>query len=252
MSLEASRLLAAAGQNVRLLAERIYPYHLKYEGAQDARAVFAYVYYNITLDLAERLENPEEGFENPEWVAGLAQSFADKYIAAMDTLDRCLQDSDPQSIGPAPESLFKTVPKPWADVYRAIRGRQSFVLEDLVFSMMAHISHDLPLALIEVGANPDHLADYHLMNEVLANRTEFIQQAVAKRYQRFLLWFDGLAGSYDEFFTDYGIRVSRSVAWYNAMRLLAPSSKEDARASIERSTLAFIESVRYPKEWWIR
>ncbi len=137
----------------------------------------------------------------------------------------------------------------------ATRDGQSFVLEDMVFSMMAHISHDLPLALLEVeleGDGGSNIADYHLMNEVLGSQIDAIQRATARRYQRSLAWLDRLAGHYDEFFTNYGIRLSRSSAWYNACRLLDPASHDAAQQSILRSTGAFIDFVRVPKAWWLR
>jgi hypothetical protein len=231
----------SASQRVRQVAETIYLYHLKYEKDHDARAVFAYIYFNITLDLAQKLEDSQFEFEDPEWVADLAQAFAKRYCSAMNAIDTWLEKKHHLHDSASIKTIYNTVPKPWADVYLAICGKQSYVIEDLVFAMCAHISYDLPNALLAVDPKLDSLAA----------RTEFIQEAVGERYQHFLIWLDWLVGSFDEFFTNYGIRVARSVAWYNAMRLLAPSSKEQALASIERSTFQFINSVRNPKEWWM-
>jgi hypothetical protein len=63
---------------------------------------------------------------------------------------------------------------------------------------------------------------------------------------------DRLTGSFDEFLTNYGIRASRSVASYNAFRLMAHSAREAAAGSIARSAGLFIESVRHPEPWWLR
>lgn len=228
-------------ERVRALAERLQPYHLRYEAARDPRAVFAFVYYNVTVDLAERLAAPDHGFADPGWVADLGVAFGRRFLAAMDALDEHL----------AGRLAAGEVPRPWLDVHEAIRDGRSYVLEDLVFSMMAHISFDLPHAVLDLPAGGERLADYHRMNSVLADKMEFIQEQVAERYQRWLGKLDRLAGSFDEFLTNYGIRGARSVAYYNSQRLLEASSAEAARGSIERSTRAFIESVRRPSPPWL-
>lgn len=235
---------------VRALAARLEPYHRKYEAARDTRAVFAYVYYNITVDLAEELEHERIAFLDPEWVASLAIAFGGRFVTAMDALDAWLAQHPDEK--PTAEALYETVPRPWADVYLAIRGDQSYVFEDLAYSMMAHISFDLPNALLDVAHDVERLGDYHRMNEILASQTDHIQASVAKRYQHFLFVLDRLTGSFDEFLTNYGIRATRSVAYYNAFRLTAHSAQAAAAGSIARSAGLFIESVRHPEEWWLR
>ncbi len=250
MSIDDPTLQAIA--QVKQLAELLYPYHRQYERQQDERAVFAYVYHDITLDLIQKLEDPASGFEDPVWVAKLACAFGKAYMAAMDALDAWLLQHPELNEATPWDTLYETVPRPWADVFRASCREQSYVLEDLIYAMMAHISYDLPHALLKVQPDNHRLADFHLMNEVLANRTEQIQDQVADRYDLFLIRLDKLAGSFDEFFTNYGIRASRSVAWYNAMRLSTENCRQQAEASIQRSTFLFIQSVRHPKEWWLR
>jgi hypothetical protein len=246
----AEGLAERAPAKVRALAALVEPYHRKYEAIRDTRAVFAYVYYNITVDLAEELEDNRVLFIDPEWVADLAVAFGRRFIAAMDALDVWLGLHPNEE--PTPQALYVTMPRSWADVYLAIRGEQSYVLEDLVYSMMAHISFDLPNALLDVAHDVERLGDYHRMNEVLASQTDHIQASVAKRYEHFLFVLDRLAGSFDEFLTNYGIRATRSVAFYNALRLTAKSASAAAQVSIASSAGLFIESVRHPEEWWLR
>ena len=237
------------------VAKVIRAYRLRYERGHDERAIFAFVYENITQDLANHLRDTKSAFDDPEWVATLTESFAAQFFKAMDAIDTWLEGSASDGHPLATERLYETTPKPWADVYLAIRNGQSYILEDLLFSMMAHISYDLPPALLEAKMEaPDrsHVRDYHKMNEVLARQTGAIQAAVASRYNRLLALLDRLAGHYDEFFTNYGIRLARSVAWYNACRLLDPSSEEEARRSTLRSAAGFIEYVRRPRAWWLR
>lgn len=237
---------ADASRRVFDLVDELSPYHQRYETARDARAVFAYTYLNLTRGLAERLADPTAGFDDPTWVADLAWAFGRRYMTAMDQLDRWQRTSvsaDTTSL----DALYADAPRPWVDVYRAICLERSTVIEDLVYAMFAHISYDLPFALLEVDTDVDRLADYHRMNDVLAEHTELIQEIVTDRYDRFLTRIDRLTGGSDEFFTNYGIRVARAVAWYNAMRMRSTISRADAANSIERSTGSFIESIRRPR-----
>lgn len=234
---------STAGERVLNLADELEPYHLRYEARRDSRAVFAYTYANITYDLGKALSDPTANFDSPTWVADLAIAFGEHYLRAMDAIDEWEQIYD-LTDADALTTLYEAVPTPWADVYVAITPVRSTVLEDLAFGMGAHITYDLPNALVDVGTETDQLGDYHRMNELLASRTNMIKHAVTDRYNRVLGYLDRAVGTTDELFTNYWIRIGRSVAWYNAMRLQSPHSRIAAEGSIERSTAAMIDSVR--------
>lgn len=232
------------------LADELAAYHRRYEATRDSRAVFAYAYLNLTLDLAEWLADPDGPFDDPDWVADLAVAFGARYRTAMDALDDWHQD-DTVDVDDE-DALHESVPRPWADVYRAICRNRSTVLEDLVFAMGAHITYDLPHALLEVETDTDRLADYHLMNDVLASRTDAIQAVVTNRYNVTISRLERVTGGADEVFTNYWLRVGRSMAWYNAMRLQSPRSRAAAEDAIARSTAALIASVRTTGPWVLR
>jgi hypothetical protein len=239
-----------ASERLLKLAEKILAYSQKYETVRDERAVFAFMYSKMTADLANFLKDSDITLDDPEWITMLAEAFAMRFIKAMDAIDAWLQKTKSDELKNREENIYEMVPKPWADVYLAIHNGQSYVLEDMVFSMMAHISYDLPLALLQVKMETNgqsHVRDYHQMNQVLASRIDEMQKEVAQRYNRLLIFLDRFAGYHDEFFTNYGIRLARSVAWYNAHRISDPLSEQDANESIERSTEAFIKSIRTPK-----
>ena len=238
----------SASLRIRQVAVRVASYVEMYEGRRDQRAVFAFVYHRLTESLADYADTGAVPFHDQAWIADLTETFAGRFFHAMDSIDAW------QEAGSNRDDLSEAVDEPWADVLISM-NEGSYVLEDLVFSMMAHISYDLPKALLESGmdhAGVSHIADYHLMNAVLAGETEAVQRDVSDRYNRFLGLLDRFAGHYDEFFTSYGIRLSRSAAWYNAARLHDPLSAAEAQRSILRSTGAFIEFVRRPKVRWIR
>lgn len=238
-------------QRLNALAGRIDGYRRKFEAQRDDRAIFAFVYAGITRKLAAALAQSPGEFEDPDWVVDLDIRFAEFFFAAMDAIDEALSDSAEAERRLGELQRFK----PWVDTYRAIRGNRSTVLEALVFSMAAHIGLDLPQALAEVKmerAGRSCLADYQMMNGFLREQIDFIQRSAGDRYNRALKFLDKWAGRYDELFTNYGIRTARSLAWYNAQRLLNESTRDAAQSSIENGTGALIELVRRPKSRVVR
>lgn len=222
---------------VKALARRVEPYHLKYEKARDHRAIFAFVYYRLTIDIAAAFEEGRPAFDDPTWIADLAEVFAHRFLKAMDDIDAAKPG--------------KSVWKPWADVNRAIQQNQSLVLEDLVFGLVAHIGCDLPYALLKVDHSLKRMGDYHRMNALLTDSVQSLIHEVGRRYEPFLLWLDQWVGYYAKFLTSEGIEALRSAAWYNAMRLLSPTARRDAEKEIEGLVELTVETLRRPRLPWL-
>jgi hypothetical protein len=225
----------------------------QYDAARDPRAVFACTYFRLTSDLAASLRTNALSFREPEWAADLSVSLASGYFTAMDAIDAWL-GSGPRPVGEVvlPADLPENVPEPWRDVYAASTARHSYVLEEVLFSMMAHMSYDLPLALRVRAAQGDihrHVDDFHRMNDLLAVSVDAVQDEISARYCRRLRSLDRLFTRDDELLTSYGIRVARALAWYNCDRLLNPDTTAEALDSIGRSTAAFISEFRSPGDW---
>jgi hypothetical protein len=223
----------ASNNEARLLglAVRLDTYRERYDAQHDSRAVFTYAYAHITRVLAASVFN--NVYQNPDWVVQLAESFALFYFRALDAEDR-----------------KETVPAAWQGVFKAIRFNRTSVLEDLVFAMTAHIVHDLPYALIDVGLGNEHetsrINDFHRINDVLAGNVTALEDILLKRYAPLLRFLDHLEKGYDQILSNYGFRLSRGMAWYNACRLLNVASRADVDASITRSTITLIDNVRNP------
>jgi Family of unknown function (DUF5995) len=234
------------------VADRIVGYLKRYDAAHDSRAVFAYVYLKLTRTLADALRRGDPKFDDPSWVAELSRSLAAEYFAAADRMDTWLTASGTRADQVVTaDDLPDTIPEPWRDVYAAISGGRSYVLEDALFSMMAHISYDLPTALRRMSEVVDiagHVADYHRMNDVLGSAVDGVQDDLANRYSRWLADLDRLFARDDELFSNYGIRLSRGMAWYNFTRLCDAHASAEAERSIRTSTLAFIREVREPDD----
>ena len=201
------------------------------EAQRDGRCVFTRTYARMTLRLAAGLEDGR--FTDPDWVTSLAEAFAARYIAALEGV----------SGSPA-----------WEEVFAAITGRRprTSVIEDLVFAMTAHIVRDLPYALGDadfLSPGPSRIHDFHSVNAIMGEALEDIQVDIAQRYAPAVKVLDRLGKRYDEILTNYGVRMSRGLAWYNAMRLCYPASRSEAARSIEESPVVFMRDVLSPKLW---
>ena len=125
-----------------------------------------------------------------------------------------------------------------------------------MLAMTAHIVRDLPHALLDVGlAAPDgttRIHDFHLVNDTMGHSIDDVQGEVSRRYGPYVRFLDRLGERYDEILTNYGIRITRGLAWYNAMRIQDPLSGEAAAASVERSPQVVVEDVMRPPVWSLR
>ncbi|MGH9199510.1 MAG: DUF5995 family protein, partial [Acidimicrobiia bacterium] len=190
------------------IAERLDSYVARYERARDSRCVFTYAYAIMTRSIRDEIH--QSGIADPEWVVALAETFAAQYFEALDAYDQ-----------------GEPLPPAWDKVFKTILARRTSVLEDLVFGITAHIVHDLPLALIDVGLATNgrsHIHDFHTVNAMMSGMIDTMQDQVARRYSPLIHWLDWMIEGYDEILSNYGIRMSRGLAWYNAERLLDPDS----------------------------
>lgn len=230
---------SAAGFHERLaaLAERLEARARELDRKKDSRAVFTHAYALMTREISTELP-ASPGFD-PAWTVALAEAFAARYLAALDGYD---------SGGEVAEA--------WRTVFKAIGDRRTSVVEDLVFAMTAHIVRDLPHALLDVGlAEPDgrtHVHDFHEVNRALGHEIQPIVNETSRRYGRYVKFLDRLGKPYDEIVTDYGIRMSRGVAWYNAVRLQNPDEAKAAAESIERSPGIVVDGALNPPAWSLR
>src|SRR5262249_21997918 len=152
------------------------------EKIHEPRAVFAYTYWQLTTLLAADLAKEPRRFSDAAWVATLCERLAAEYFVTMGHIDSWLNDTHQNA-----DRLTSptTIPPPWRDVYAAQAGGQSYVVEDLLFSMMAHISYDLPIALDKLtssASHTEHISDFHCMNDVLGNSIDAVQDKVFDRY----------------------------------------------------------------------
>lgn len=204
---------------------------------RDSRCVFAHAYALMTRRIADEL--PGSTLSDPEWVVDLAEVFGGRYFFALDAYER-----------------GGDVPPAWQVVFDTLATRRTSVLEDLMFGVYAHIVRDLPHALVDCGLSDgeghSRVRDHHEVTAIVGRAIDDIQQAVATRYGPYVHLVDRIGRRYDEILTDYGIRLSRGMAWYNALRLADPASAAAAAASLERSTSIFVAQVVDPPIFSLR
>ena len=218
------------------LAQELDERRIGFERAHDSRCVFTCAYVLITRRLARELD--QAGYLDPAWIVGLAEAFGGLYLEALDA------SAAGRSAGPA-----------WDCVFEAIDRKRSSVLEDLVFSMTAHIVHDLPAALGRVGFDSgggSHIHDFHAVNDAMGHGMDEIEHAISLRYAPWVHWLDQLGGPYSRILTSYGIRMARGLAWYNALRIADPPSSAAARDATARNVSELIDQVLRPPVWTLR
>lgn len=217
------------GERLAALAEQLDGHAARLEAERDSRCVFTYAYAFMTRRLAAEL--PAAGMADPEWVVALAEAFGARYVTAVTGWD-----DDRVS-----------VPAGWAAVFETICPKRTSPLEDLVFAMAAHIIRDLPHALTDVGLEDaqgrSRVSDFHAVNRVMGHTVDDMQAAIGERYAPYLRWLDRVGRAQDELLSNYGIRMTRGMAWYNATRLLDPASSAEAVESIEESPGDFVREI---------
>jgi hypothetical protein len=228
--------VAELQERLEALATRLDERRIALERVRDSRCVFTCAYVLLTRRLARGL--PDAGYRDAAWVVRLAEAFADLYFDALDA-----------------SATGRPAGEAWDSVFDAIDRRRSSVLEDLVFSMTAHIVHDLPATLDQVGresVDGSHIGDFHAVNRTLAEAIGEIEAAISRRYAPWVRQLDRLGRPYSRILSSYGIRMARGLAWYNADRLADPPSRTEARASTARSVKTLVDEVLHPPLWTAR
>src|SRR5438094_6397974 len=117
---------------LQAIEERVLAAQRALEEAHDSRCVFTYAYHIMTEHIDQHLDTAN--LFAPEWLVLLAETFANRYFAALESYDKHEQ------LSPA-----------WTAAFDAVCLRNTSVIEDLLFAITAHIVYDLPLALTTIG-----------------------------------------------------------------------------------------------------
>jgi hypothetical protein len=235
----------------------------KYEQAKDMRAVFTYKYERMTVIVAKDLGQGD--FKDPIALTDLDKKFARYYLDACQAYDNAKMSaaSDDQANND-PAVIWKDVPQVWKAVFDAIGAGETAspprvsVLQALILPMIAHIVHDLPLAIADTLMNEPSQAnadDFDRINDLMGGRFNEIQREISLRYNWLLTLLDIVAFGFDEHVIYKAIKQERSNAWRDATRLLRAHNDQEKyeriRKSIIRRTLVYITFYRTPSIWWL-
>jgi len=212
------------------------------EGLHDHRSVGVFAIGLMMKEIKKLLLTERLEFTNPEWIVTLAEDLSSRLFDAIDAFNRKTTDGYLSHDQMHDDSV-------WNYVFESIKGEKAYIYEDLSFMLYAHIAHDLPLSLRSVGMNYSDgilVGDYHKLNAVLAKNIDLIQSSVAQRYQPRLSRLFDLMGVHDELVSNYGIRVARGMAWYNACRLMNSIDNKIVTDSIRKSVITHIKTFQSP------
>jgi hypothetical protein len=188
----------------------------------DRRAVFLTVYGAVTAQV--RRELAAERFRDPAWVADYLTAFANRYRTALLAYERSRRDR---------------VPGAWLLAFDAALAGETLVTQDAVLGINAHVTHDLALALTDVGIDPRpaRRADHDAVNAVLASLVDVEQELLASRYAPGLADLDAAGGRLDERVAFLTLAEARDWAWQCAVALV------DNGPTVDRAVRWLLETV---------
>ena len=166
---------------------------------KDRRAIFTSAYLSMTREIASRVG--EQQFNDGDWVAGYALSFANLYRRAF----LAFETGD-----------LARVPKPWLLSFDTSRRGKGLLFQDLLLGMNAHINHDLALALVEVSIDPlrdQRREDHFAVNAAIKKATDPVQDRITDLYAPILTLLDRGLGRLDEDVANFSIEKARLNAW---------------------------------------
>lgn len=177
--------------------------------SKDNRGLFVIAYAEMTTRLKKALAGLHSPFNEPAWVTDYLLAFANLYRRALYGF-----------------VTGATIPAAWRIAFeRAADDRGVISLQHLLLGINAHIGHDLPLSLQQVGLGEGETqqrryTDHLRVNEILKAATNPIQDKVTRFHlsQGFSL-LEKIIGPFDEGLTNYFFKRQRTRAWYNGLHL---------------------------------
>jgi hypothetical protein len=189
----------------------------QWDAARDNRAAFLRVYAGMSAGVLERID--QGFFLDPAWIERVAVRFGWYYFHAL-----------------AEWEAGRRAPPAWAFAFEQTRRRRTFVLQDILLGMNAHINNDLPLVMWEmlVGEG-DALTrersvrrrfDHDQINRVLELVIPVAGREAARTDGRGIKPLSWVLGDLDESLALFGLITYRDKVWQNAQFLLAAAETE--------------------------
>ena len=187
--------------------------------SNDRRGVFAGAYITITSAMQQSINAGQ--FEDNEWVRQYLLQFVRLYVDALNSFD---------------QGDLERVPAAWRIAFDLSARGEGMVIQHLLLGVNAHINHDLAIALVRAGIDPDRPVRYNDhtgVNDVLRRAANTLQDHVERLYSPALHFLDEIFGQWDEDFACLLVDRARETAWRHCLALVECSCEED-RAAVLR------------------
>jgi hypothetical protein len=232
------RCRRASIQCVDQLVEHLRGDWRRYDRSCDHRAVIAFSYLKITRGLRRDLAGKGEDLvQDDRWMTYLITTFSNRYRRAFADWD-----------------AGRAVPEPWRITFRAAEAGDVNAGQDVLLFSNAHVQHDLPFALEEMGLRardgasrkPDHDA----VNAINTAVFDPIEDYISANYDPTFELIDAKPLPHDEIGTLELVKLWRETAWRNAERLLnAPTetARDRVAADIAAYSTAWARLISAPE-----
>jgi hypothetical protein len=205
-----------------------------YDASCDHRAVIAYSYLKITQGLRRDLAGKGADLVRyRRWMTYLITTFSNRYRAAFGDWDAGL-----------------AVPEPWRITFETAERSDANAGQDVLLFSNAHVQHDLPFALEEMGLRTpqgtSRKGDHDAVNRINTEVFDPIEDYIAANYDPQFELIDAKPLPGDEIGTLELVKLWRETAWRNAERLLnsgTPAARAQVVADIRAYSTAWARLI---------
>jgi hypothetical protein len=203
------------------LVRRLRRQWRRFDATCDHRAVISYSYLLITKGLRDDLAKPQPGLvHHRRWMTYLITTFSNRYFRAF----RHHRRGEP-------------VADAWRLTFEAAAAGDANAGQDVLLFSNAHVQHDLPFALEEMGlrarSGASHKPDHDAVNAINAAVFDPIEKYIASHYDPSFELFD-LPIPAEELGVIEFIKAWREGAWRNGERLLNADTRAERRGVVEQ------------------
>ena len=212
---------AASIKCVSGLVRRLRRQWRRFDARCDHRAVISYSYLLITKGLRDDLATREPGLvRHRRWMTYLITTFSNRYFKAF----RDYRNGRP-------------VAAAWRRTFAAAEAGDANAGQDVLLFSNAHVQHDLPFALEEMGlrarSGESHKPDHDAVNAINARVFDPIEKFIAANYDPTFELFD-LPVPVEELGALELVKAWREGAWRNGERLLNAETPGERRQVVEQ------------------
>ena len=203
------------------LVRRLRRQWRRFDATCDHRAVIGYSYLTITKGLRDDLATPRPGLvRHRRWMTYLITTFSNRYFRAF----RHFRRGEP-------------VAAAWRRTFEAADEGDANAGQDVLLFSNAHVQHDLPFALEEMGlrarSGASHKPDHDAVNAINAAVFDPIEKYIAAHYDPSFEVFD-LPVPAEELGVLEMIKAWREGAWRNGERLLNADTRGERRQVVKQ------------------